>query len=335
VDQMGQVSPLEGRSSGVATKTFYRKHILHHFRNTGKSTAFPSINISNQVDLIYLQLNLTLVIMKNHLILALLALISGASFGQTFYQDINDADYKNLMKNGLCYVLTGDENIDPIIEAALKDQWKVTPYKIVASAEALQDDDVQIKLLGEEGVPFALNLSIVSVKALNKKGLSLFNTTAFANITGFAGAVDEKSLYYFIPYHISAFNDMATRMNAEQITQKGLPYYNAMNALYIPSAKVLKEKTLLIVENEPAIVNEDELKKAGIKYEFVTFSRFLELESTDAANYCLLYLNPSMYSDITIFNVSDKSIAYTKHYLKNVPKLDKADIKAIVSGWGK
>lgn len=273
--------------------------------------------------------------MKNNFILLLLALISGSSFGQTYYQGVGDEDYQNLMKNGLTYVLTGDENIDPVIEAALKDAWKVTPYKIIdASQEAtLKNDDVQLKLLAEEGIPFPLNLSIISVKTLKKNGVGLHSTTAMANITGFTGVLNETSLYYFIPYLVSAFDDMAVKMNADKMEQKGVSYYNKMNALYIPAAKALQEKTLLIVDKDNTVVNEAELKKAGIKYEFVSFDRFLELESKEPQSYCLLYLNPSMYAEITIFNLDDKSIAYTHHYLKNVQMLDKADIKLIVAGW--
>ena len=273
--------------------------------------------------------------MKKYLAFALFSFISLHSFCQTFFQDIGDEDYKNLMKNGLTYVLTGDKNIDPIMEQSLKNEWKVSSYKIVDASKAamLNDDDIQITLLSGEGMPLALNLCIVSVKSLKKKGISIYSTTAMAGITGFTGVINGKSLYYFVPYLVSAFNDMATKMNVNKVEQRGLPYFNKMNALYIPSAKVLKEKTLLIVDQETAIVNEAELKKAGIKYEFVSFSRFLELESKEPQDYCVLYLNPSMYSEITIFNLSDKSIAYTRHYVKNVPKLDKADIKLIVSSW--
>ena len=89
----------------------------------------------------------------------------------------------------------------------------------------------------------------------------------------------------------------------------------------------------MIVSEKKTLVNEAELNKAGIKYEFVNFDRFLELESTKADDYCLLYLNPSQFSEITIYNLNDKSIAYTRHYVKNVSKLDTEDIKLIASSW--
>lgn len=258
-----------------------------------------------------------------------------SSFAQTFYQDIGDEDYQNLMKNGLSYVLTGNVYRDSVIKKALTEQWNVSPHKIVdpAKGESLSEGDVEIRLLAEEGVPLALNLTLVSVKTLKKKGFSIYSTTATANITGFTGVVSGKSMHYFIPYLVGAFNDMATKMNAQKIEQRGSAYFNTMHALYLPNAKVLKEKTLLLVDRENTIINENELKKAGIKYEFVNFKRFLELEKDSPENYCLLYLNPGMFSDITIFNLADKSIAYTRHYIKNVPKLDKDDIKAIVSSW--
>lgn len=265
----------------------------------------------------------------------LISLIAFPSFGQTFYQDIGDEDYKNLMKNGLSYVLTGNASVDAIMEKALTDEWKISPHKIVdlSKGQSVNEDDVEIKLLGEQGVPFALNLSIVSVKTLKKKGFSIYSTTATANITGFTGVVGGGSLYYFIPYLVHSFNDMADKMNTNKIEQRGLSYFNTMNALYLPNAKVLKDKTLLLVDKDNTVINENELKKAGIKYEFVTFKRFREIEQTNPENYCLLYHNPSMFSDITIFNLNDKSIAYTRHYVKNVQKFDKDDIKLIVSSW--
>ena len=267
--------------------------------------------------------------------LLFISLISLSGFGQTYYQDIGDEDYQNLMKNGLSYVLSGDKASDEMIVKALKDYWKVSPVKIIdkSKGEALKADDVQLTLLANEGVPFPFNLTIVSEKTLKKKGMSLYSTTAVVNIIGFTEVVDDKSIFYFIPYMINALNDMAVKMNANKIEKRGLPYFNTMNALYLPNAVALKTKTLLIISNEKTLVNEAELTKAGIKYEFVSFDRFLELESTEAGNYCVLYLNPSQFSEITIYNLDDKSIAYTRHYVKNVPKLDKEDIKLIVSSW--
>lgn len=265
--------------------------------------------------------------------LLFISLISLSAFGQTYYQDIGDEDYQNLMKNGLTYVLSGDKPSDELIVKALNDYWKVSPVKIKSKGEVLNADDVQLTLLANEGVPFPFNLTIVSEKTLKKKGMSLYSTTAVVNIIGFTEVIDDKSIFYFTPYMISALNDMAVKMNANKIEKRGLPYFNAMNALYLPNAVALKTKTLLIISNEKSLVNEAELSKVGIKYEFVDFDRFLELESTEAANYCVLYLNPSQFSEITIYNLDDKSIAYTRHYIKNVPKLDKEDIKLIVSSW--
>lgn len=262
-------------------------------------------------------------------------LISVSAFGQTYYQDIGDEDYQNLMKNGLSFVLTGDERSDEIFVQSLKDHWKVSPLKIVDKSEegSLKDDDVRLMLLANEGSPFPFNLTIVSMKALKRKEMSLYKTTAVVDITGFTDVIDEKSVFYFVPYMVNALNDMAVKMNENKIEKRGLPYFNTMNALYLPNALALKTKTLLIVSEKKTLVNEAELTKAGIKYEFVNFDRFLELESTKADDYCLLYLNPSQFSEITIYNLNDKSIAYTRHYVKNVSKLDKEDIKLIVSSW--
>ncbi len=262
-----------------------------------------------------------------------LSLISLSAFGQTYYQDIGDEDYQNLMKNGLTYVLSGDKPSDEIMVKALNDYWKVSPVKIKSKGESLNADDVQLTLLADEGVPFPFNLSIVSEKTLKKKGMNLYSTTAVVNIIGFTDEVNDQTIFYFLPYMINAFNDMAVKMNAAKIEKRGLPYFNAMNALYLPNAAALKTKTLLIISEKKTAVNEAELTKAGIKYEFVSFDRFLELESKDADNYCVLYMNPSQFSEITIYNLNDKSIAYTRHYIKNVPKLDKEDIKLIVSSW--
>jgi hypothetical protein len=266
--------------------------------------------------------------------LFVIALLTFPAFGQTYYQDIGDEDYKNLIKNGLSYVLSGDAKSDALVEKALKDEWNVSPVKMIdpSKGESLNEDDVQLTLLAEAGIPFPLNLTIVSVKTLKKKSMTLYNTTALVNITGFVETVDEKNLLYFLPYFVKAFNDMALKMNEHKIEKRGLPYFNAMNALYLPNSKVLKEKTLLIIDNVSK-VNEAELKKAGINYEVVTFDQFLEKESSEPENYCVLYLNPSQFSEITIFNLSDKSIVYTRHYVKNVTKLDKDDIKLIRSSW--
>lgn len=260
--------------------------------------------------------------------LLLLSLITVPAFGQTYYQDIGDEDYKNLMKNGLTYVESGEKGLDSIIEKTLEDYWKVSPYKIIEQGGSLKEDDVIITLL--EGT----KLVIVSVKALKRQEISIYKTTAVADIDGFKSMIKEHMLQ-LLPYLINAFSDMADKMNVNKIEKRGLPYFNKMNELYQPNSKVLKDKTLLILTGaiRGPEVNEEELKKAGIKFEYVTFDRFQEIESKEPEDYCILYLNSGMFSDITIYNLSDKSIAYTRHYVKNVPKLDKEDIKLIVSSW--
>lgn len=262
----------------------------------------------------------------------LLSLISLPVFGQTYYQDIADEDYKNLMKNGLTYVESGKKVLDSIVKKGLEEHWKVSPYKIIEAGGMLNDDDVVLTRMQESGTYYPFNLVIVSVKALKRKEMSLYSTTAVANITGFK-VFENDDIFYFLPYLISAFSDMAEKMNANKIEKRGLPYFNKINTLYLPNSKVLKDKTLLIISDKKRGVNEAELTKAGIKYEFVSFERFKEIESTEPENYCVLYLNPAVFSDITIFNLNDKSIAYTRHYIKNVPLLDKEDIKLIVSSW--
>lgn len=261
-----------------------------------------------------------------------LLLISLPSFSQTYYQDIGDEDYKNLMKNGLTYVESGKKELDSIVKKGLEEHWKVSSYKIVEVGGAVNEDDVLLTRMQEAGTYYPFNLVIVSVKALKRKEMSIYKTTAVADITGFK-VVENDNIFYFLPYLISAFNDMAEKMNANKIEKRGLAYFNKMNALYLPNSKVLKDKTLLIISDKKRGVNEAELTKAGIKYEFVSFERFKEIESTEPEDYCVLYLNPAVFSDITIFNLVDKSIAYTRHYIKHVPQLDKEDIKLIVSSW--
>lgn len=264
--------------------------------------------------------------------LLLLSLITVPAFGQTYYQDIGDEDYKNLMKNGLTYVESGKKEVDSIIEKGLKDHWKVCSYKILEAGSAVNEDDVLLTRMQEQGTYYPFNLVIVSFKALQRKEMSIYKTTAVANITGFK-VVENDNIFYFLPYLISAFNDMADKMNANKVEKRGLPYFNKMNELYLPNSKILKDKTLLIISDKKRGVNEAELTKAGIKFEYVTFDQFKEIESKEPEDYCVLYLNPAIFSEITIFNLSDKSIAYTRHYIKNVQLLDKEDIKLIVSSW--
>jgi hypothetical protein len=114
--------------------------------------------------------------------------------------------------------------------------------------------------------------------------MSIYNTTAIADITGFK-SIENDNIFYFIPYLINAFSDMADKMNVNKIEKRGLPYFNKMNALYLPNSKVLKEKTLLIISDRKNLVNEAELKKAGIRYEMVSFDRFKEIEATEPEDF--------------------------------------------------
>lgn len=255
---------------------------------------------------------------------------------QTFYKGVSNDDYQNLMKNGLNYVQTGDETTDQLVENALKANWKVTPYKIVdkSNEKSMKPDDIQLVFLANDIFPVPLELAIVSTESMQKKGFDLYGTIAIANITGFsAGTLSQENIHQFLPLLISAFNDMANKMNLNKIDKRGLPYFNQIHELYLPNAIALKTKTLLIIDSDKSNVNESELKKAGIKYSFMTLEEFKQIPTSDYADYCLLYFNSGQFSDVTIFNLDDQTIAYTKHYIKNIPKLDKEDIKSILSSW--
>lgn len=258
------------------------------------------------------------------------------AMSQTFYKGVSNNDYQNLMKNGLNYVQTGDETTDELVENALKANWKVTPYKIIEKSDekSMKPDDIQLVFLANDVFPVPLELAIVSTESMQKKGFDLYGTIAIANITGFsAGTINQENINQFLPFLISAFNDMANKMNAHKIDKRGLPYFNQIHELYLPNAVALKTKTLLIIDSDKSNVNEAELKKAGIKYSFMTIEEFKQIPLSDYADYCLLYLNASQFSDITIFNLENQTIAYTRHYIKYISKLDKEDIKSILSSW--
>lgn len=238
------------------------------------------------------------------------------------------------MENGLTYLESGNEKLDSVIQKGLEDYWKVCPYQIKEAGSSLKEDDVLLTLMQEGGEFFPSKLVIVSTEALKRKEMSIYKTTAVADITGFK-RMDPDYMFQLLPYLINAFSDMAEKMNTHKIEKRGAPYFNKMNALYLPNSKVLKDKTLLILSGavKGIEVNEAELKKAGIKFEYVSFDRFKEIESKEPEDYCVLYLYSAMFSDVSIFNLNDKSIVYTRHYIKYVQSFDKEDVKLIVSSW--
>lgn len=93
---------------------------------------------------------------------AITLLLANLSFGQVIYKASNNGAFKNMIKNGINYVLTGDQQLDTIMKQALAESWKVSPVNIIESGsfKSLKNTDIVVTYGQSEGnnsIIFLLN----------------------------------------------------------------------------------------------------------------------------------------------------------------------------------
>lgn len=273
--------------------------------------------------------------MKKNTLVLLFILSITSLYAQIFHKGNTDSEFINLKSSGITYIKTGDEVFDGAVLQALKEYWKVTPFKVKEKNAPFNDDDVVLFsaiLSTYNGYnTFKENvMGVVTGSYIKQDKFTKMNTIGFISMNGFNQKQSTKDIKAYIGYVIRGLNDCILTIKTNNVVGSGLPFYRGVSNSINPSVKGLKTKTLLIVGETKELVKIKDLNKSGIKYKMITEQEFQEMSKVELAKYYLLYFGVNSYTVVSIYEASTKKIVFTHYYMSAHALFDSKDTKRIL-----
>jgi hypothetical protein len=263
--------------------------------------------------------------------LAITLLLANLSFGQVIYKASNNGAFKNMIKNGITYVLTGDQQLDTIMKQALAESWKVSPVNIIESGsfKSLKNTDIVVTYGQSEG-----NNSIIFVEYAEIRKTTTRSKYAVIGYVVLAG-FDNNSFWQldnplYFNQAVKMFNDVALCVDKYNLTGKYKKLSNGIGKkLHAEFAnEKVKSKTVLIISETKDHIKLDNFKKNGVNYKLVSYEEYQEiLDSDEKEQYLLFYLGiESVYTEVSFIDLSNGQLVYTKRAADYGSEIKKVDL---------
>lgn len=264
--------------------------------------------------------------------LVITLLLVNLSFGQVIYKASNNGAFKNMIKNGINYVLTGNQHLDTIMTRALAESWKVSPVKIVESGslKSLKNTDIVVTYGQSEG-----NNSIIFVEYAEIRRTTTRSKYAAIGYVVLAGFDNNSFLQLDKPHYfnqaVKMFNDVAICVDKYHLTGK----YKKLSTGVCKKLQTefatekVKRKTVLIISETKNHIKLDNFKKNAIDYKLVSYEEYEEILNSDEKDqYLLFYLGiESVYTEVSFIDLSNGQLVYSKRTTDYGSDIKKVDFK--------
>jgi hypothetical protein len=270
-----------------------------------------------------------------HGLLFLIVILSCNLYGQSFYKSYSKPDFKSLLENGVYFLKTGDSIKDLGYISAIENNWEVTEVTILDSLDSSQEFSGQeiffaeAKMAGDN----SRILGLIQLNHIVKKEFSKYSFVGFIAFNGYDQKKASLSRLLYLDQTISGLNDIVQSIQDNEISKIGTGLYKSIYTSFLPKSKPLQSKTLLIIGNTKNYVNTSALKKAGIKFKLISPSEYETLKNDDLSDYCLMYFAYNTFTEISIYNLENNDLIYTRHFANGKAKFTSSDISAMKKFW--
>lgn len=254
--------------------------------------------------------------------------------GQVFYQGNSDKDFKLLVANGITFVPSGTSEMSKALAEAFTLNWKSTTVRVFdPETMTLAPDDIIAVVSAMDSGGTILALVKYSHVLKNDGRMSKYKSIGYFSLNGFNQGDDEGSIVTFSHLAVKGMSEAVQTIKDNDITGSGQSLYRRLHNSILPKAEALKSKTLLIVGNTENYVYFDGLKKKGINYKLITTEEFRKLTKEELAVYCLMYFAFNAYTEISIFDLENNELIFTRHYSSGKRSFGATEIGEIASTW--
>ena len=270
------------------------------------------------------------------LLLFFLLFVSNVGFAQVVYSNSEDPKFIAMLKNGVTFIPSSNQERSAAIYAALEKNWKVSSLRIYNSDVELQADDIVIMETTFSVFTTTNRISDDMLIWVRFGDLSKDqNPIVVGRIStnGFTNDSKDPTLTAFWDLAISGVNDVVQVIKNENLVKKKSKISAEVSNKILPKAKVLETKTLLIHYGIEQYVNTKALESNKIRYKVINSETFNELAEAERSQSCLLYYSKNVYTEVSIFDLSNNSLIYTKRFLNAKRQFTLTDILEISELW--
>lgn len=227
-------------------------------------------------------------------------------------------------------VLTGDSDFDSNLEKGLETYWTITDYEFINSSE------IESKISNKNNsfiLPLTMsgydNYPILGVlnggQDISKYS---YNSLLAYNIIDFYG--NEKRLVdasYRAKHLVKMLHDYIILKMEGKISNVCATVRSSTVKNYNKKSKLIKNKTLLIEENQLKKVKEsDWIKRYSGKYKICSRAKIIEAIDNNMEEFCYLLPIFAYHKDIFVIDAKDGSVIYNSYSTRGT-SFDKSDIK--------
>ncbi|NVK66808.1 MAG: hypothetical protein HWE22_19605 [Flavobacteriales bacterium] len=269
-------------------------------------------------------------------ICVLAALCVHSTFGQSFYKSSNKEEFKSLMENGLFFIKTDDSARNEAFITALNENWDITEVTII------DPSDESVKLSGDEIFLIEGNfyddggnvLGLLPFNLLESGEISKYSMIGFIATNGYDQEEDKTTMFQYLDLTISGLNNVVKVIKDNEIKKIGIALYKGIYKALLPESKALKGRTLLIVGETIDYVSKDALAMEDIKFKEVSVEGYARMkEAGELDKYCLLYFAFNTFTEISIYDLKNNDLIYSRHFANGKRKLLRSDIHAMKKSW--
>jgi len=215
--------------------------------------------------------------------LTFLSMTSGHS--QSFYLGYEFDSFKNLIKNGLTYIPSGNEEFDESVKTSLILNWKATEFKVAEKDDEIEVDQCYLMYSTVDLTKSALDksnnhnfLAIVGGNKMKGKHFALNETIAHFSFSEFAWKLDKKEESNYCDIILKSMNYGVKTINEKQIKGRGSKLYKSLKKVFLEKSATVKNKRLIVCNRSiTPDLDEKLLKKNGLNYVIADKDKFRAL----------------------------------------------------------
>jgi hypothetical protein len=278
--------------------------------------------------------------MQKLLVLFLLLGIK-SSFAQVYNFGANEITFKELIKNGITYVKTGDPHFDSLFIDNLEKHWTVTDFSVVEQYKRPEKTSTALFISTKEWTKkHAMDRKNQHVLLLQpaevyvpRKDVKMEQTLGYMYLNGFYDLVSVEDEYRFIYVLVKSLNQGISLIKDKRLTGEPADLNEKVSA-EITGADGPSVGNTLILNREQTrhTIMTADLDKLNIKYRLLGEEEYYAtLESKDPTH-IMLYFAMNYFTEMALVRISDGEMLYSKHFRDRYRTIEKKELK-FISGY--
>ncbi|UKN00646.1 hypothetical protein K6119_12995 [Paracrocinitomix mangrovi] len=245
------------------------------------------------------------------------------SSAQVFNYGHQDLAFKNLLKNGVCFMKTGDEKFDSTLLDAMEKYWTISEYTFVEQYKHPHKEMtamfVTTKTKTKKHVMDRKNQHILCLQPAvmwkKDKQVPFDQTLGYMYYNGFFELLEEDEEYLFNRYIIKALNRGLTIIKEKRFHNNNQDL-NEQIAEEIRNSSGNPVGNTLILNREFTVhfVDVSKLDKNNIDYRLFAKDEFFTAINSKKKTDYLLYYSVNTRTEFSLINIVSGDVIYTKHF---------------------